>query len=180
MGRGGREEQAGRGGGKSKNQTKEISIFSNLSAWRETPQRPFLSKTWSSKLESAAQLCLRWGQCSENSSPALKQGVQSWKELQISHWRYPICLGKDVVAQLSLPTSPSTQVKQQREKLAGRRALHASWNQPALSVPIFYPRAPLEIPADTAGITYYCFTSTLAILYLNGLSPLYPSTAGAK
>lgn len=37
--------------------------------------------------------------------------------------------------------------------------------------------APLEIPADTTDITT---TSTLAILHLNGLSPLCPSTSGAK
>lgn len=78
------------------------------------------------------------------------------------------------------PRLQAHQVKQQREKLADRRALHASWNQPALSGPIFYPRAPLEIPADTTGITHYYFTSTLAILHLNGLSPLYASTSGAK
>lgn len=171
-----REGGAGRGGGKNKNKPKEISIFSNLSACKETPRRPFLSKSWSSKLESAAQA----------GDSAVKTHLQ--------HPRRGSRAGRSCKSptgdtnlpgegcsnqQPSSPCPPlqASQVKQQREKLAGRRAVHASWNQPPLSGPIFYPRAPLEIPADTTGIT---ITSTLAILCLNGLSPLYPSTSGAK
>lgn len=169
-----REGGAGRGGGKNKNKPKEISIFSNLSACTETPRRPFLSK--SCKLESAA----RGGNSAvkthlQHPSRGSRVGRSCKSPTGNTNLPGEGCSNQ----QPSSPCLPlqAPQVKQQREKLAGRRAVHASWNQPLLSEPIFYPTAPLEISADTTDITT---TSTLAILHLNGLSPLYPSTSGAK
>ena len=87
--------------------------------------------------------------------PTPEQQVQSWKELQSSHLppEIPTCPGKDVLtSSAAIPARLSKHARRSRRELAGRRAASASWNQPPLAGPTFYPGAPPEIPADTTGI----------------------------
>ena len=155
---------AGKGGGKNKNKTKEISIFSKAQCSQgETSEPfPFSQPTAANSLTAESALVQPGGDSAmETSSPAPRGVVEGCFNQQPSS---------------PCPPRQASQTKQQR---AGRRAgcQHqlepASLRQDQLSTPGHRARSQLILQASLSW-------SVPVVWDFSGLSRLHPSTAGAS